>query len=215
MKTTPDDRPSRISRGAPPKGKLNGRNYRKRAIDHLRRDFEDRCAYSLRHTLHAGKECMEIDHFNPTLGGSARHQYRNLMWSTRLCNNPKSDYWPTSGERKIGVRFLNPCEEWDYGVHIFEDPITHELVGKTPAGKFHIKILRLNHETFVWERRERAKLNERLSKTHTFRGAPFSEIQALIQEIKKGLEFRIPLIPYELTLLNPDNTEGEIALTKA
>lgn len=158
---------------------------------------------------------MEIDHFNPKLGGSARHRYRNLMWSTRLCNNAKSDYWPTSEERKTGVRFLNPCEEWDYGVHIFEDPVTHELVGRTPAGKFHVKILRLNQETFIWERRERAKLIQHLSDIRIFRGTPYSEILALIKEIKEGLEIRIPLIPYELTLQNPANTGGGIGVREA
>ncbi|MBV8330365.1 MAG: hypothetical protein JOZ61_07855 [Verrucomicrobia bacterium] len=174
----------------------------------LRRDFEDRCAYSLRHTLHAGLECMEVDHFNPTLGKTRRHQYRNLMWSTRLCNNAKRDYWPTAAERKTGARFLNPCEEWDYGLHIFEDPITHELFGKTEAGKYHVKALRLNRETFVWERRERAKLIERLNSPQILPpGTPFEELRSLIRDIKEHLEILVPEIPYGLTLKNPETGE--------
>jgi hypothetical protein len=151
-------KPSRISRGPAPKGKLNAKNYRNRALEALRRDFDDRCAYSLRHTLQSGIQCMEVDHFNPTLTGKRRHQYRNLMWAARLCNNAKRDYWPSSAERKRGIRFLNPCEEWDYGECIFEDPITHELIGKTLAARYHIRMLQLNHESFVWERRTRAQL---------------------------------------------------------
>src|SRR5271165_2628222 len=151
-------KPSRVSRGPGPRGKLNEGNYRRRAMEALRRDFEDRCAYSLRHTLHSGIQCMEIDHFNPRLTGASRHRYHNLMWSTRLCNNAKRDYWPNSAERKMGVRFLNPCEEWDYGVCVFEYPLTHELIGKTPAARYHIKMLQLNHESFTSERKMRAQL---------------------------------------------------------
>jgi hypothetical protein len=150
--SAPDKKRSRISRGPAPKGKLNSKNYRKRAREPLRRDFQDRCAYSQRHTLQAGLTCMEIDHFNPMLTGEARHSYRNLMWSTRLCNNAKRKYWPSSAERKRGIRFLNPCAEWDYGECIFENPVTHELIGKTPAARYHIEMLRLNNESFVWER---------------------------------------------------------------
>lgn len=147
---------------------------------------------------------MEIDHFNPTLSKTARHRYRNLMWSTRLCNNAKRDYWPTPAERKKGVRFLNPCEEWDYGSQIFEDPVTHELIGVTPAAKYQIIMLRLNRETFVWERRERTKLIRQLKSVYTFRGAAFEELLTKIKEIKESLEILIPPIPYHLALHNPE-----------
>ena len=63
--------------------------------------------------------------------------------------------WPVSGDaalqwgeeqliasgklKKLGVRFLNPTKEQDYGVHIFEDAVTHELVGASPAGRYHLR----------------------------------------------------------------------------
>jgi hypothetical protein len=193
------DRPSRITRGPAPKGRLTERNYRKRASPALRRDFVERCAYSQRHTLQAGLQCMEVDHFNPELTGQPRHLYRNLMWSTRICNNAKRDYWPSSAEQKKGARFLNPCEEWDYGVHIFENPVTHELIGKTAAGRYHIQMLRLNHETFVWERTVRAELLQHLNSPKLLQG-PFEEIRGQIRALREKLDVLIPPIPYELVL---------------
>jgi hypothetical protein len=195
----PTESTSRISRGPAPRGKLTAKNYRKRAMESLRRDFSDRCAYSLRHTLQAGIECMEVDHFNPQLTGRARNDYRNLMWSTRLCNNAKRVYWPSVADQKKGVRFLNPCEEWDYGNHIFEDPVTHKLVGGTAAGVYHIRMLRLNHETFIWERTVRAQLQQHLSIPAQFKGS-FEEIQDQIKALREQINILIPELPSELVL---------------
>lgn len=203
---------SRISRGPPPRGKLHEGNYRKRAREALRRDFEDRCAYSQRHTLFSGIVCMEIDHFNPKLSGAARHRYSNLMWSTRLCNNAKRNYWPNAADRRAGLRFLNPCEEWDYGVHISEDPITHELIGKTPAARYHIRMLRLNDESFIWERRTRAELSQHLSDANTAKllKGSFEDILSWFQSLREKLDILIPPIPYELQLRarNPSRGAG-------
>lgn len=170
----------------------------------LRRDFEDRCAYSLRHTTQCGLQCMEVDHFNPTLGGKRRNQYRNLMWGTRICNNAKRDYWPTSEERKNGNRFLNPCEEWDYGMHIFEDPITHKLFGTTRSGRYHVEMLQLNNETFIWERETRAQLIQFLNRAQSVGIKPFEDILVELRKIKDQLERLIPSIPYGIQLHNPE-----------
>jgi HNH endonuclease len=111
----------------------------------------------MRHTECAGGiRHMEIDHFDPHLKGMARDAYSNLMLATRHCNNMKNDDAPFAHTLGSGTRLLNPTKEADYGHHIFEDPKTHELVGTTAVGKYHIDILDLNHETFVWERRKRA-----------------------------------------------------------
>jgi hypothetical protein len=101
---------------------------------------------------------MEIDHFNPNKKRNLIQQYENLFLATRHCNGAKRDRWPSNKERQLGVRFLNCCEETDYGVHIFEDPQTHELVGITPAGRYHVRNCDLNAPHLVEERAERAKL---------------------------------------------------------
>ena len=157
---------ARVRRGEPPKGKLNSKNYRRRALPALLRDFERRCAYSRRHEQQAGGLThMEVDHFNPTLPGRLGNKYSNLFLSTRHCNLKKHAYWPTPADQKKGIRFLNCCEEMDYGVHIFENPETHELVGVTPAGRYHIIACDLNADHLVTERRERSLLRALLTRT--------------------------------------------------
>jgi hypothetical protein len=142
---------------------------------------------------------MEVDHFNPRLYGDRRHQYDNLMWSTRICNNAKRAYWPSREEEQLGLRFLNPCQEWDYGDHIAENPITHELIGKTPEGRYHVRMLRLNDESFVWERKTRAEFLSLLANPKLLQGS-FEEIRVQIAALKSQLEILIPEIPYELVL---------------
>ena len=101
---------------------------------------------------------MEIDHYNPTVKGHLRNKYENLFLATRHCNGSKSNTWPSKAMRKKGICLLNPCAEMDYGFHIFEHPVTHRLVGVTPAGIFHIICCDLNAEHLIVERRERAKI---------------------------------------------------------
>ena len=157
---------ARIRRGEPPKGKLSNKNYRRRALPALLCDFERRCAYSLRHEQQAGGLThMEVDHFNPTLPNRSRNRYSNLFLSTRHCNLTKRAYWPSPTDQKKGIRFLNCCEELDYGVHIFENSETHELVGVTPAGRYHIIACDLNADHLVTERRERSLLRDLLTRT--------------------------------------------------
>jgi hypothetical protein len=117
---------------------------------------------------------MEVDHFNPILRGLARNKYANLFPATRHCNGSKASLWPSAGLRKAGVRFLDPTKEHDYGVHIFEDPATHALIGTTPAGRYHIRCCDLNAPHLVIERRDRAKLRELLHSCHVTSRVPLS-----------------------------------------
>src|SRR5437870_5323534 len=116
----------RIKKGSGPSAKLRDHNVRELAWGDLLKDFESRCAYSMRHVqLAGGERHMEIDHFNPRLKDPARNRYRNLMLATRLCNLMKRDKWPKKWQSQKGLRFLNPCREQDYGKHILEDPVSH------------------------------------------------------------------------------------------
>lgn len=148
----------RIKRGSGPEGKLKESNVRDRALPYLLRDFEERCAYSMRHVENSGGiRQMDVDHFDPTLKGSARNSYRNLMLATHHCNLKKGAIWTKPVADEAGpIKLLNPCEEQDYGKHLFEDPVTHELIAVTERGRLQIDIMDLNHDTFVRERRERA-----------------------------------------------------------
>ncbi len=122
---------------------------------------------------------MEVDHFDPTLRANARNCYDNLFYSTRHCNNAKRRHWPTSAQRSRDVRFLNCCEEQDYGLHIFEDPATHRVFGVTPAGRYHVRMCDLNAPHFIRERRDRALLSDILTKRN-----------AIIRDLGRALELR-------------------------
>lgn len=129
--------------------------YRK-YLPYLLTDFEGRCAYSMQHYLRAGGlTAMEVDHHNCHLSENTKNRYSNLFLSTKHCNGHKLGR-PTKLERKSKLRFLNPCKEEDYGVHIFEDPETFEVWGATPEGRYHIRYLDLNAEHLVRERKLRS-----------------------------------------------------------
>jgi hypothetical protein len=140
---------------------------------------------------------MEVDHFNPKKKEHSIQEYSNLFLSTRHCNGAKRDRWPKSKDRQRGIRFLDCCREADYGQHILEDPDTHELVGTTPAGKYHVRNCDLNAPHLVQERRERAELRRLVEKTPIVLSPKYlwdqSEKAAALKEVLKTM---IPEIPY-------------------
>jgi hypothetical protein len=138
---------------------------------------------------------MEIDHFDPTIPGRARNQYENLFLSSRFCNGRKQGNWPEPIERAKGVRFLNCCEELDYGKHIFEDPETHCVFGVTAAGRYHIRILDLNAPHLVEERAERAHYRYLLFKASKMVKQPEPAVAAF-RALKVQVGYLIPEIVY-------------------
>jgi len=189
---------SRIARGPAPRKRLTRRNYRKVALEPLRRDFEDRCAYSCQHLSRAGGlKCMEIDHFDPRKKDRFIQEYENLFLATRHCNGAKSKFWPSGAEQALGLRYLNPCREQDYGVHIFEDSQTHLLVGITPAGKYHIRMCDLNADHFAAERRDRAEIWEMLRSAVTVKRNQMPQVAAeLAEALRKQAEQMIQEFPH-------------------
>jgi hypothetical protein len=139
--------------------------------------------------------CMEVDHFNPNKKDETIQQYANLFPATRHCNGAKRDRWPTNKDRKAGARFLNCCEEADYGVHIFEDPDNHELVGVTPEGRYHVRNCDLNAPHLVAERAERAKIRWLLEARPVFIAKGWS-IPDQVVMLRAVLERMILPIPY-------------------
>ena len=188
----------RIKRSSP-KLKLNGSNYRKKALSRLLADFGHRCAYSLRHIKVSGKTAMCVDHVNPTLAGRKKHVYTNLVPAVSQCNGKKLANWPTKDDRKNGIRFLDPCSEQDYGEHLFEDPETHELVAASAAGQYHIDMLDLNAETFVWERKARADFALLSGSGAKQFSGTFSQIKSkvvgMMDIVANSFDFFIPPIP--------------------
>lgn len=138
---------------------------------------------------------MEVDHFNPTLRGPARNSYDNLMLATRHCNLSKRAAWPSKEQQSLGLRFLNPCVEQDYGKHLFEDPETNELIAATMEGSYHIDMLDLNNPTYVWERRMRARYCRLKREDPKLLTGSFEEIGNAIAFVESMMSLFIPEIP--------------------
>ncbi len=189
---SPSKKP-RVVRSHKPKRKFTENTYRK-AKPNLLQDFQGRCAYSLQHHKKIGWTDMEIDHHDPQLKGAERNNYDNLFPASRHCNGSKSDHWPTKAMKKAGVRFLNPCKESDYGEQIFEDPATHHLVGTTKAAIFHIRMLQLNAQHLVDERKDRALLEDVLDKTPALVKNKDLAIET-VNALRESKDLMIPPIP--------------------
>ena len=167
----------RVKRGPGPRQKLRAHNYRSRALPFLLKDFQERCAYSMQHSSRVGVKTMEVDHFNPTLPNRLSHRYTNLFLATRHCNGAKGKNWPNRSQMEKGIRFLDCCQEQDYGVHIFENAENHRVYGVSPAGRYQVHICDLNAPHFIRERRQRAELNKILTSS-----------PAIIRNLGKALE---------------------------
>ena len=139
-----------------------------------------------------GYKSMDVDHFSPR--GKGRHLYTNLLVATRHCNGAKSDLWPSTYQKAKGIYLINPYTEQDYGMHLFEDPVTHEIVAITHAGFYQIFVLDLNAPHLVKERAERARISDRLQGGAVFNGA-IPSVLVCLQELKRRMEACIPMIP--------------------
>jgi hypothetical protein len=183
----------RVKRGPPPKKPIKRHKYAS-CLPELMRDFGGRCAYSMQHHSRSGK--LEVDHFDPRRKKDLIQDYRNLFPASRHCNGKKSNTWPSRAEEAAGCRFLNPCEEVDYGEQVFEDPVTHRLVGTTPAAVWHIRVCGLNADHLVYERKRRAghwktinrKAVRRIKGNH-------HDVAELITKFREEVELMIPEIP--------------------
>lgn len=115
----------------------------------LRRDFDFRCAYCLRHEFFfGGGEAGEIDHFRPRhLFPNLLNNYDNLYWSCRKCNAVKGRTWQSADQTERGLRFLDPCAD-DQADH-WQSRADGTLVALTPAGRYTIRHIRLDRPTLV------------------------------------------------------------------
>jgi hypothetical protein len=143
--------------------------------------------------LAGGRKCMEVDHFKPK--GKYRHRYTNLLPATRHCNGAKSQTWPTAADHRAGLRFLNPMVEQDYGVHIFENPSSHELVGATATGRFQIEMCDLNAPHLVRERRDRSYIAKILQDTPAIVTGSLDAFAESVRALQRELALKIPAIP--------------------
>ena len=191
----------RVKRGPAPLVQLKRTTYRK-ALPELRRDFEDRCAYCMRRI---GTETeMQIDHFDPRQKNSKLQVYSNLFLADAHCNGAKGDIWPTPEEQAAGCRFLNCCDEEDYGRDIFEDLKTHKLVGTSPAAIYHINMIDLDDPGLVEARRFRSEIMTKLERARDKAKSDPEIMEAVekLSEMARGLIPDIPAPPGYWTMLD-------------
>lgn len=140
-----------------------------------------------------------VDHFDPRKKNDKIQQYSNLFPADARCNLTKGDRWPTKEEQALGIRFLNCCEEVDYGECIFEEPKTGRLIGTTVAARYHIESLQLNCPELCRFRRERARtaivVRDAEAAAADKPGQLLPDAASAIERLKKLLENEIPLIP--------------------
>lgn len=172
-------------------------------LKYLRIDFQDRCAYSGQHIQRVGGlRGMDIDHHNPKLRHPEKNAYKNLFLATRHCNGKKSDHWPDAKKRALGIRFVNPCVEPDYGLHLFEDPKTFEIWGATTAGRYHVRMLDLNADHLVRERKRRHELRQLITlpqAVNIVRDDALVGVRAFLKEVREMIpdwpQRQKPLLP--------------------
>jgi len=181
----------RVKRGPPPPKPIKRRHWRD-AFPELLRDFGGRCPYSMQHQERAGP--LEVDHFDPRKKKALIQDYNNLFPASRHCNGKKADHWPKEAEAAAGCRFLNPCEEVDYGEQILEDRVSHRVVGMNPAAQWHIRMCGLNAEHLVAERAKRAEYWGQLKTKAVCVKGSLDEAAELIESFRKEVELMIPEI---------------------
>lgn len=136
---------------------------------------------------------MHVDHFDPRRKNDKVQVYSNLFLADARCNEAKSDDWPSDVELKGGCRFLNCCNEVDYGNVIFEDPTTHLLIGTTPAARYHIEKIDLNCPDLVALRKRRFGHWEKLVEAEKDRGKN-PRLDKVLDEALEMLKDAIPII---------------------
>lgn len=129
----------------------------------LRRDFDFRCAYCLRHEFFfGGGEAGEIDHFRPRhLFPELLAVYGNLYWSCRKCNAVKGGVWPSAAQTERGLRFLDPCAD-DQTDH-WQAHADGTLTALTSPGRYTLRHIRLDRSTLVQFRAFLFSLQARVS----------------------------------------------------
>lgn len=120
----------------------------RRYKQHVREDFQYRCAYCRLHERAYGlRRSMSIDHFRPkTHFKELIADYGNLYYCCGPCNDRKSNHWPDAKQRKRGMRFVDVCrEEWNDHLEVINDVIA----AKTSAGRYTCEKLKFDRPGLI------------------------------------------------------------------
>ncbi len=125
----------------------------------LRIDFEYRCAYCKnREAVEGGSKKFDIDHYKPkSKFPDLVNIYSNLIYSCRVCNSSKRNFWPNFIDILKDQYILNPCND-DFEKHY--NMKQAEWRGNTLVALWNIKRLRLNSPKKLQFREDEADVCE-------------------------------------------------------
>ncbi|HAT4297962.1 HNH endonuclease signature motif containing protein [Clostridium perfringens] len=138
----------------------------------LAEDFYHICGYCGKLDI-AVKEDFQIDHFVPKKIDPSRHNdYYNLVYSCRVCNRNKWDYWPTKDKNLSNdgnVGFIDPTlPEFDKALERKDDGKIYYL---NNVGKYMYKTLKFDTRPIdiIWKlmrlRALRLELEKKINKS--------------------------------------------------
>jgi hypothetical protein len=136
--------------------------YRKKALPHLMKDFDGRCAYCLDPKEFRAPSQNQVEHFDCKLKGRKRHFYKNLMLACAACNMSKHDK-PVKNPFNDEQRLLNCTEENEFVGHIREAE-DGQWEAMTPAGHYHLESIELREDCHSKKRRARRVMAEEIAK---------------------------------------------------
>lgn len=204
----------RVKRSKGPQSVLTKNTCRKKALPHLQKDFENRCAYCLQHMAEQHTNQSHVEHFNPHLPGRRKHQYKNLMLGCSACNLSKL-FKPIRDPLAPERRMLNCTKENEFPEHILENDVG-EWQGRTEAGDYHITSMDLNEASHIRRRLRRRAALERVSSIQasaiTYTGSvertALKELEKTLAFLHEFLETSVPLVTetglvYPRLLKNP------------
>lgn len=128
--------------------------------DLLRSDFCYACAYCSITEIEAAGIGFQIDHYYPKQAFPLLvSNYDNLMWSCRICNRYKSDYYPDEEDLKNGYVIIR-VDECDPRDQMEADAEGVMIKSKTKTGEFNIQWLDLNRKQLMRLREYRKRLSD-------------------------------------------------------
>lgn len=163
----------------------------------LKEDFKHICGYCGKNAL-IFKEDFQIDHFVPKKVDKSRiNDYSNLVFSCRVCNRRKWDFWPTNDRTKPNdgkEGFVDPVTD-EFQTHLSRDS-NGDIVANTDVGKymfdifkFNVRPIRMTWQVMELYKKERELAKKIESKNGDGEFEDYKEYYKISESIKKILGF--------------------------
>ncbi|NEZ64832.1 HNH endonuclease [Leptolyngbyaceae cyanobacterium CCMR0082] len=162
--------------------KVSNKNQYTDYREFLREEFFYSCAYCSMTEVEAQGIGFDIDHFKPwSRFPESKNDYYNLLWSCKVCNRLKSDYYPNTEQAKKKLFILRPDKD------IFEDHFSlnnNLLHSETITGKFTEVQLSLNRQA--------------LRRLRSIRKGKFNSDQYIAHGVSRLKNLRLDNLPAEV-----------------